>query len=307
MCNGGCIRLFHTTFFILFPPVATEALQPLAFAVQVKEVDKKDVIPTNAVVCMGQHCKGADEILAIRNARIIQLEAELDMMKRQNMKYVVQDKALDAFLTPDQKKRLVTPKSSNFHWSDKMYDRAIQGYAAMHSKGYNFCRENILTPRLLPPIRSIQYKLAQVPCLPGKCTAYLKMTKIKVDVMEPHQKLCILKVDEMSLKPKLEFDMTNQTYCGRITLPLGKALREKRIKEKGFYDESLELATHAISAFIGLLCGNLDQLIGFNYTGNSFCPEAVAKWIIELVGAIKEIGLKCMGICMDMGTQNIAI
>ena len=294
-------------FFYLIPPVATEALQPLAFAVQMKEVDKKDVIPTNAVVCMGQHCKGADEILAIRNARIIQLEAELDMMKRQNMQYVVQDKALDAFLTPDQKKRLVTPKSSNFHWSDKMYDRAIQGYAAMHSKGYNFCRSKILIPSLLPHQRSIQRKLAQVPCLPGKCTAYLKMTKIKVDVMEPHQKLCILKVDEMSLKPKLEFDMTNQTYCGTITLPLGKALREKRIKEKGFYDESLELATHAISAFIGLLCGNLDQLIGFNYTGNSFCPEAVAKWIIELVGAIKEIGLKCMGICMDMGTQNIAI
>ena len=111
----------------------------------------------------------------------------------------------------------------------------------------------------------------------------------------------------MSLKPKLEFDMTNQTYCGRITLPLGKALIAKRIKERGYYDETLELATHAISAFIGLLCGNLDQLVGFNYTGNSFCPEAVAKWIIELVGAIKEIGLKCMGICMDMGTQNIAI
>ena len=221
------------------------------------------------------------------------------------MQYVGIKEALNTFLTEDQQKRLTS--DSNIHWSDKSYDIAIQGYAAMHSKGYNFCRNHILTPRLLPHPRSIQYKLAKVPCEPGECTAFLKMTQLKVDTMEPHQKLCILKVDEMALKPKLEYNMSNQSYCGTITLPLGKKLIAKRIKEKGSYDESIELATHAISAFIGLLCGNMDQLVGFNYTGNSFCPEAVVKWLIKLLGSIKEIGLKCMGICMDMGTQNIAI
>jgi hypothetical protein len=240
-----------------------------------------------------------------RDARIIQLEAELELMKRKNMKYVGIEEALDKFLTKDQQKRLTS--DSNIHWSDKSWDIAIQAYAAMHSKGYNFCRNHILTPRLLPHPRSIQYKLAKVPCEPGECTAFLKMTELKVDTMEPHQKLCILKVDEMALKPKLEYNMSNQSYCGTITLPLGKKLIAKRIKEKGSYDESIELATHAISAFIGLLCGNMDQLVGFNYTGNSFCPEAVVKWLIKLLGSIKEIGLKCMGICMDMGTQNIAI
>ena len=240
-----------------------------------------------------------------RDARIIQLEAELELMKRKNMKYVGIEEALNKFLTEDQQKRLTSDK--NIHWSDKSYDIAIQGYAAMHSKGYNFCREKILIPSLLPHQRSIQRKLAKVPCEPGECTAFLKMTKLKVDVMEPHQKMCILKVDEMSLKPKLEFDMTNQCYCGTITLPLGKALIRKRRKETGFYDESKELATHALSAFIGLLCGDIDQLVGFHFTGNSFCPEAVAKWLIKLVGSIREIGLKNMGICMDMGTQNIAI
>ena len=240
-----------------------------------------------------------------RDARIIQLEAELELMKRKNMKYVGIEEALDKFLTKDQQKRLTS--DSNIHWSDESWDKAIQGYAAMHSKGYNFCRDHMLTPRLLPHPRSIQYKLAKVPCEPGECTAFLKMTKLKVDTMEPKQKLCILKVDEMALKPKLEYDMSNQCYCGTITLPLGKKLIAKRKKEKGVYDESIELATHALSAFIGLLYGNLDQLVGFHYTGNSFCPEAVVKWLRKLLGSIKEIGLKCMGICMDMGTQNIAI
>ena len=239
-----------------------------------------------------------------RDARIIQLEAELDKVKREKMEYKFHLEKVSEVLHPDQMKRLISP---NCHWSDGMYDIAIQGYAAMHSKGYNFCRSKILIPSLLPHQRSIQRKLAQVPCEPGECTAFLKMTKLKVDVMEPHQKMCILKVDEMSLKPKLEFDMTNQCYCGTITLPLGKALIKKRRKETGIYDESKELATHALSAFIGLLCGDIDQLVGFHFTGNSFCPEAVAKWLIKLVGSIREIGLKNMGICMDMGTQNIAI
>ena len=260
----------------------------------IDELEDLDILPAEVEVSETDN----------RDARIIQLEAELDKLKRENMKYVFHFEKISEVLHPDQMKRLISP---NCHWSDGMYDVAIQGYAAMHSKGYNFCRSKILVPRLLPHQRSIQMKLAKVPCEPGECTAFLKMTKLKVDVMEPHQKLCILKVDEMSLKPKLEFDMTNQCYCGTITLPLGKALIKKRRKENGFYDESIELATHALSAFIGLLCGDIDQLVGFHFTGNSFCPEAVAKWLIKLVGSIREIGLKNMGICMDMGTQNIAI
>ena len=259
---------------------------------EIVQLENLDILPMEIEV---EECK---------SARIIQLEAELDKVKREKMEYKFHLEKVSEVLHPDQMKRLISP---NCHWSDGMYDIAIQGYAAMHSKGYNFCRSKILIPSLLPHQRSIQRKLAQVPCEPGECTAYLKMTKLKVDVMEPHQKMCILKVDEMSLKPKLEFDMTNQCYCGTITLPLGKALIKKRRKETGIYDESKELATHALSAFIGLLCGDIDQLVGFHFTGNSFCPEAVAKWLIKLVGSIREIGLKNMGICMDMGTQNIVI
>ena len=317
---------------MIFPyyfPVEAEVLSVAAMTVEVKEPDEKeativqletlDTLPLeveepdnkdNGIVHEIVQLENLDilpmeiEVEECKSARIIQLEAELDKVKRENMKYEFHFEKLSEVLHPDQMKRLISP---NCHWSDGMYDIAIQGYAAMHSKGYNFCRSKILIPSLLPHQRSIQMKLAKVPCEPGECTAFLKMTQLKVDVMEPHQKMCILKVDEMSLKPKLEFDMTNQCYCGTITLPLGKALIRKRRKETGFYDESKELATHALSAFIGLLCGDIDQLVGFHFTGNSFCPEAVAKWLIKLVGSIREIGLKNMGICMDMGTQNIAI
>ena len=242
-----------------------------------------------------------------KDARIIQLEAELDMMRRENMKYKFQMEGLGEVLHQDQIKKLSLPKSSKFHWSAEMYDKSIQAYAAMHSKGYEFCRQNILTPRLLPAKRSIQRHLAKIPVEPGACTAFLKMLKLKVENLPPRKKIIILKIDEMTLKAMLEFDATNQCYCGTITLPLGKALIKKRRKENGYYDESLELATHALSAFIGGLCGELDQLVGFHFTGNSFCPSAVAKWMIQLVGHVKDVGLVCIGICMDMGTQNTAV
>ena len=125
--------------------------------------------------------------------------------------------------------------------------------------------------------------------------------------MKPQEKLYILKVDEMTLKGKLEFDSTNQTYIGRITIPLGKDLIKARIKEFGKYDESKELATHAMSIFIGSLTGDYDQLIAFQFTGNSFCPKAVAEWLKKVITLVTETGLNVMGLCMDMGTQNIAV
>ena len=111
----------------------------------------------------------------------------------------------------------------------------------------------------------------------------------------------------MSLKAKLEYDTTNQTYCGTITIPLGKALRRERIKQFGVYDESKELATHAMSIFLGSLCGAFEQLIAFQFTGNSFCPKAVSSWLIKVTNKVIGIGLIVKVFCFDMSSQIIAV
>ena len=58
------------------------------------------------------------------------------------------------------------------------------------------------------------------------------------------------------------------------------------------YDESKELATHAMSIFLGSLCGAFEQLIAFQFTGNSFCPKAVSNWLIKVTDKVIGIGLQ---------------
>ena len=197
--------------------------------------------------------------------------------------------AVEKILLPDQIERLTLPETSNVPWSEEMLDKSIQAYASMHSTGYNYCRKNILSPRLMPSKRTLQRKLATVPCEAGLCTSFLQMMRNKVKTMKPQEKLGILKVDEMTVMPKLEYDTTNQSYIGRITIPLGEALIKERIKQFGKYEESKELATPAMSVFLGSLCGAYEQLIGFQFTGNSFCPKAVANWLTKLTEKVTEI------------------
>ena len=242
-----------------------------------------------------------------KDARLAELEMQVQQLKEQNLKQAESLEAVGKVLHPDQVKRLTSTKTFNGPWSQEMLDKSIQAYAAMHSTGYNYCRNKILSPRLMPSKRTLQRQLAKIPCEAGLCTSFLQMMRNKVETMKPQEKLCILKVDEMSLMPKLEYDTTNQTYCGRITIPLGKTLIKERIKQYGKYDESKELATHAMSVFLGSLCGAYEQLIGFQFTGNSFCPETVANWLMKLTEKVTEIGLDVKGFCFDMSTQNLAV
>ena len=100
-------------------------------------------------------------------ARIADLERQLEELKKKNLKQSVQMEAVEKILLPDQIERLTLPETSNVPWSEEMLDKSIQAYASMHSTCYEYCRKNILCPRLMPTKRTLQRKLAKVPCGAG--------------------------------------------------------------------------------------------------------------------------------------------
>ena len=113
-----------------------------------------------------------------------------------------------------------------------------------------------------------------------------------------------LNVDEMAIKPCYVYDSVTQSYCGTITLPLSKKLQRQRIKENGKYEEEKELAYHALSVVIVGIAGNWEQFIAFQFTGYSFDPKAVAKWLKYVISEVFEIGLNLKGLTMDNCPAN---
>ena len=132
----------------------------------------------------------------------------------------------------------------------------------------------------------------------------MKMLKVKVESMEEREKLCILNVDEMSIKPCYVYDSVTQSYCGTVTLPLSKKLQKKRIKEFGKYEEKKELAYHAFSIVLVCLTGNWEQFIAFQFTGYAVEPKAVCKWLEYVISEVCSIGLNLKGITMDNCAAN---
>ena len=125
--------------------------------------------------------------------------------------------------------------------------------------------------------------------------------------MSEQETLCGLNIDEMALKPKYQFCTSKQQMVGKITIPLSEKMQQKRIKRKGKYDSNDELATHALNAMLYGLSTFWKQLVGFHFTGNSFCAKSVAEWVVEIIKKAQSIGLKVLLFSMDSGPQNIAV
>ena len=122
----------------------------------------------------------------------------------------------------------------------------------------------------------------------------MTLLKIKTRDLPESEKSVSLICDEMSLKSKIEYDMTTQTYFGYVTTPLSKKmLRQKKDEEKP------DRAYHALSVMIVSLLGKWKQLIDFHFTGRSFDAKAVAKWlkeiIAELIDAVPLLGFVELG------------
>ena len=118
-------------------------------------------------------------------------------------------------------------------------------------------------------------------------------------------RVCGIQIDEMSISPKREFDPGTQSMIGLPTLPAGENLVKKRLKDG--IDVATVLATHVFNVFLVGLVLNWKQLVGYHFSDVSFSPSAVAKWLVEIINKVTEIGITVMTLTMDNATSNRAI
>ena len=237
----------------------------------------------------------------VLQARVAELEAKNAELEAENSQLKQVVSAVKKIFHDDHLHKLNEP-SWRPTWSVEVLQDAIKTYTKVGTSGYKFLRAKGYP---YPSIRTLQTHLAKIDCQPGVLHDFFHMMKLKVDKFNPLQRSCTFVADEMAIKAKKEYNMSSQSFVGHPDVPAGPGLRAKRKKEN--IDETQELATHAMS---GMLIGMFDrwmQLGGFLFTDNSFDPEAVAKWMYEIIGKATEIGLRVRNVTMDMGPCNRAL
>lgn len=115
----------------------------------------------------------------------------------------------------------------------------------------------------------------------------------KVQAFEPEEKHAVLLLDEMSIKPGLQYDNTCKSIVGRPTMKLS-----------GGIDSSNKEATHSL---VFMLCGvssKWKQTVAYEYTASSFCPHEIVKIIVTIIQKAHDIGLIIKTVISDMRALN---
>ena len=247
-----------------------------------------------------------------QNKELEDQKKEMEAMKEKNNKLSLQVDKVSQFLTPDQMRRLTLPEGSHPPWSDDSIEMFIRWLARLHGS-YDYVRGHIFPKNLVATRRCLQKKLTKVSCGAGEVvTDFVRFLGYKAESMSEQTRCCNLNVDEMTLSPAYVYDARTQSFIGTITVPLGRKLIQKRIKENGKYEPEKELAYHAMSIVLVGLCAldNGDpwkQWLGCQLTGYSFCPAFVARWILQAIDIIHANGLYVKGVTMDNSPANLAV
>ena len=234
------------------------------------------------------------------------LNERIRVLEKQRLEDIVFWDKIKRVLNEDQIRKMKLPETSTMHWSNQTIMDGIHIYYRVGNTAYNILRKKYHIP--LPGISTLCRHLRDVKCDPGVLDDFIFYMKKVVEDMPPHQRICSLSIDEMTLKAMMEYCTTNQEYIGTPTMSRPKPKPVKPgSKKKRKRQPELPLATHAMSFMLCGLTKRWKNIIGYHFTDASFCPVECKDFIFELVRKATEIGLTVKCIVMDNSSQNLAV
>ena len=142
----------------------------------------------------------------------------------------------------------------------------------------------------LPSLSTLKRHLSSFLFNPGILVEVFQLLKLKAEAMDPHDKLCVLTLDEVALKASTDYDIKNDELLGQVTLP----------KHEGD-------ATKALVYMLGGVASRWKQTVAYHYTSNSIDGTVMGEIAIEVIRAAEGIGLKVMCVTSDMASSNQAM
>ena len=171
-------------------------------------------------------------------------------------------------------------------WSSKNIQIGLKLKYACKNRGY----KSLLKMGLpYPSVDSIRKRIQNIHFNTGILNDVHSLMIPKVQNMEECEKECVLVIDEMSVKERIDYNQHSDEMVGRITLP---------------ENNSNQPANHAVAFMLRGLGSPWKQTVAFHFTGYSTSGAAMRDVVFKIVEKYTEIGLKVRAVSTDMGSNN---
>jgi len=233
------------------------------------------------------------------NGKIAALEEKLkaDNLKSRNLKRQLAkqtetvdklSKSIKEMLNEDQLEQLKGSRTGA--WSTETLQKALQIRAAVGKNGYEYLRQTVKYP--LPSYRTLASRVQMLDMKPGFNTTLLDLLQLKTQDMAPHEKDCVLLLDEVQINKKIEFDLGLKEMTGYVSPEFQRS------------DRVDEVATHALVLMIKGICLPYKQTIMWFATGDGMQSEQLWAVVHKTITELFTRGLFVRAVVSDMGPAN---
>jgi hypothetical protein len=193
------------------------------------------------------------------------------------------NKQLDAFFARQMRLSAFKKVGRRYSPADKNF--ALSLYFS-GPKAYSFCQRFFV----LPSKRSLQIWLAKLEIKPGFSDSVFSVLKNKVRSMAEQDKVCVLLLDEMSLKTALSYDAASDAIVG--------------FEDYGHLGTGKNLANSALVFMVKGLRAKWKQPIGYFLAHNTTAADKLKPLVISAIEKLANIGLIVRVVICDQGATN---
>ncbi|XP_031335055.1 uncharacterized protein LOC116164931 [Photinus pyralis] len=241
-----------------------------------------------------QASNNEDEELYVTNLQFQRLQQKLQasQAKVHTLESQVKqfEEQLKVIFNADQIHMLKYKNHRGYQWSDETVQRALKLYMACGAKGYQeLCKQQYP----LPSIRTLQHRIQNFKVQAGVLEDIFVLLKLKVNAFENQEKYASLLLDEIAIKPGLQYDNSTKEVVGRPTMMLS-----------GNKDSSNKLATHALVFMLAGMTMRWKQTVAYELTAASYSADEVLQKLYYIVRKSHDIGLTITTIISDIGPAN---
>ncbi|KAJ3641321.1 hypothetical protein Zmor_027833 [Zophobas morio] len=159
-----------------------------------------------------EHSKEFQELIKSLEEKLETANKTIQTLKNENEQLL---KNLKKIFQPEQIRSLKKGFSNCTKWSEQTVRKALKLYLTCGSNGYEEIRKQNYP---FPSIRTLQRRLQFFKCMPEIHDQIFKLLEIKVDCLLPEEKHAVLMIDEIAIKPGLQFDNSSGEVIGKPTL-----------------------------------------------------------------------------------------
>jgi hypothetical protein len=182
-----------------------------------------------------------------------------------------------------------------FPWSSNTIAKSLQIRTVVGKNGYEFIRTKAGYP--LPSYRSLCQHVEELRMAPGIQEDLFQLLQIKTEKLSPEDRDCCLLLDEVQLKPRIEYDNSLKTLIGYISPEF----------ETVFNKSNNNVAEKALVFMIKGIHSSYKQPLAWFLTGKSMNCKKLWQVTNTVIKQLYKCNMLVRVVTSDMGTTNVGM